>query len=66
MGHQPLRQTLVEQATKERLKATSDADHYKKKREDEEAAINDAEQAANTTEAEFVVRLCHFLHAALT
>jgi len=41
------------------MKATSDADHYKKKRREEEATIKDAEEVANTTEAELVVRAYH-------
>ncbi|KAF9649912.1 P-loop containing nucleoside triphosphate hydrolase protein [Thelephora ganbajun] len=46
--------TLIAQVATERIKATSDIGHYKKKRAEEEAAINDAEQVANTTEAELV------------
>jgi hypothetical protein len=47
------------------MKASSDAEHYKKKHADEEAAIKDAEEVANTTEAELVVCVYHFLHAPL-
>ena len=54
--HSSLWQTLIEGVVEERVKASSDIDHWKKKRADEEVAINDAEQIANTTEAELVVR----------
>ena len=47
-------------AATERVKATSDVQHYLKKRTEEEAAINDAEQIANTTEGELVVCVYHF------
>jgi hypothetical protein len=39
------------------MKAASDIEHFRKKRVDEEAAIKDAEEISNTTEAELVVRV---------
>ena len=47
----------------ERIKATSDAEHYKKKRLEEEASIKDAEQVVATTQTELSVGVNHFLHA---
>ena len=49
----------------ERLKATSNAEHYKKKHADEEATIKDAEEVANATEAELVVRVLSLPTCAL-
>ncbi|KAF9777990.1 P-loop containing nucleoside triphosphate hydrolase protein [Thelephora terrestris] len=45
---------LIEGVVEERVKATSDIEHWKKKKAEEEATIKDAEQAAETTEAELV------------
>ena len=46
----------------ERVKASSDAEHFKKKHADEEAATKDAGDAANSTEVELVVRVYHPFH----
>ena len=56
-------QDLIEQVVEERVKATSDIEHWKRKHTEEETAINDAEQLANTTEAELVVGAYHSFHA---
>lgn len=47
------------------MKTTSDIEHWKKKRADEEAAIKEAQQVADTTEAELVVRVYHFVRVLL-
>jgi hypothetical protein len=50
-----LSQDLIEQVVEKRVKASSDIEHWKRKRAEEEAAINDAEQVSNTTETELAV-----------
>jgi len=45
------------------VKASSDAEHFKQKRADEEAAISVAEDAAKATETDLVVCVYHLLRA---
>ena len=61
IGHLSFRQAVINGVVEERLKAFSDIEHFRKKRVDEEAAIKEAEQISNTTEAELVVRAYYFL-----